>query len=164
MIWFFLDSRICETGDNLSHLTTILPSKNNRKSVRVSLKGLREQFSYTHIIIVVPKSLIEVRIHVDIYSVAERHLVVQAPRWVTYFMKKQVMFAWSSWILPTVLNLKISLMAHLEDKTSFQSLFQIGYGTTDIARGCLLRNVNCWIWPDVAGFYFDCDPCGNLTS
>jgi hypothetical protein len=76
----------------LSHLTTILPSKNNRKLVRLSLKGLREQFSYTHIIVIIPKSLIEVRIHVDLYNAAERHLVVQAPRWITYFMKKQVIF------------------------------------------------------------------------
>jgi len=91
-LYSLLDSRICESGENLSHLTTFLPSKNSRKSVRVNLSDLRKLYDFTHIIVIIPKSLVEVRVNVDVYSVSERHLSLQAPRWITYFLKKQVTY------------------------------------------------------------------------
>lgn len=79
-------TRMCETGDNLSHYSKLLPSKGqSRKSLTISLKDLRVNHDYTHIVVVVPKHLVEVRVNIDVYNPKERNLDVALPRWISYF-------------------------------------------------------------------------------
>ena len=76
---------MCETGENLSHLSHIIPSNGKRKTLKISLKELRTKHGYTHVVVVIPKSLHDARVIVDVYSPAERTLEAQLPRFITFY-------------------------------------------------------------------------------
>ena len=76
---------ICETGENLSHLSHIIPSNGKRKTLKISLKELRNKHGYTHVVVVIPKSLHDARVIVDVYSPAERTLEAHLPRFITFY-------------------------------------------------------------------------------
>ncbi len=64
------NTRLCETGDNLSHLTRLLPSAEDhpRKSVLLDLHAMAKEHGYTHLVVRVPRGSEMVRVHVDVFN------------------------------------------------------------------------------------------------
>jgi len=81
--------RMCENGDNLSHLTRLLPSSSEtvRKTASMDLHSLADDHGYTHLLVLVPKGAQHVRVHIDVFNgeLQGRHVNVEVPRWISFW-------------------------------------------------------------------------------
>lgn len=67
-------------------MSYIIPSNGKRKTLKVSLKDLRIKYGYTHVVVVIPKSLPgDVRVYVDVYNPADRTVEAHLPRFITFY-------------------------------------------------------------------------------
>ena len=83
-------TRICESGDNLSKMSQLLPSNGKRKAVTLDLHKLGKDKGYTHVVVFVPKHAENLRVNVDVYGENDRHLPVAVPRWISFWNRQPV--------------------------------------------------------------------------
>jgi len=83
------NTRLCEYGDDLSHLTRLLPTSHEtvRKTVSANLHNLAKEKGYTHLLVYVPKGSQQVHVHVDVFNGEQqgRYVEVDLPRWVSFW-------------------------------------------------------------------------------
>ena len=72
----------CDHGVNLSNQSTIMPSNGKRKSVTLNLVELRDD--YSHVVIFMKKGMEAFRVMTDVYSVKQRNVEVNLPRWINF--------------------------------------------------------------------------------
>jgi len=81
--------RLCESGDDLSHLAQPLPSLQDtrRKMVSANLHHLAKDEGYTHLLVYIPKGCQHVHVHIDVFNGEEqgRFIEVEAPYWMSFW-------------------------------------------------------------------------------
>jgi glycosylphosphatidylinositol deacylase len=81
--------RLCESGEDLSHLTQLLPSSSEtlRKTASANLHQLAKEKGFTHLLVYVPKGSQHVRVHIDVFNGENqgRFISVELPRWITFW-------------------------------------------------------------------------------
>ena len=82
--------RVCDTGENLSDKSYILPSNGKRKTITVDMQKLRTESGYSHVVVFIPKHSDKVRVSVDVYNPSDRVIKVDLPKWMTFFKRALV--------------------------------------------------------------------------
>ncbi len=84
--YVYKDTRICESGENLSgKFTALAPSRGKRRVAHVNLKKMAEEFGYTHLVVFVPKHSEHVKVNIDVFRVKDRSISYSVPRWISFW-------------------------------------------------------------------------------
>lgn len=79
---------VCESGDNLSDQSTILPSNGKRKTITVNLEELKAR--YTHVIVFLAKGMSHTRVSLDVYNKQQRHVTSKLPKWINFWFETRI--------------------------------------------------------------------------
>jgi len=81
----YKNTRVCEEGENLSGLSTILPSRGKRKAIHLNLMRLAQDRGFTHIVVRTPAKTEDTRVHMDMYNPRERRISYMVPKWINFW-------------------------------------------------------------------------------
>lgn len=87
------NTRYCERGDNLSHLSGIVPSNGKRKSVHLDMHALQKAHGYTHLLVFVPRGAEHVKVNIDVFNEKDRNFAADTPRWISFWTSYPVVKA-----------------------------------------------------------------------
>lgn len=87
----YKNTKMCESGDNLSDQSYIIPSKGKRKAIHLDLKEIKAKNGYSHIVIFTPVHTEDTTINIDLYNPRERRLSYTVPKWISFWKEHVVL-------------------------------------------------------------------------
>lgn len=79
---------VCQSSENLSKSSAIIPSNGKRKTLTLDLRPLKDK--YSHIVVFIPKSLNFVRVMFDAYLEQERNIDGKLPKWINFWLESRL--------------------------------------------------------------------------